>query len=313
MIAVGAAKGLDGLTRWPRRRFPEAAERGPAPEGVSYRALAADYEPTIPGFAASRKDALMDRVFKSCQRPRRARRTGVFAENGAGLFPIDEAGAPRVRCRRRCLAHHVLLQPEDAGEAQGVADRRLTTRGPLGALLSRCRPRHERFGNSEVLDARESVARERKQGALAGAELTSDHLHVAVGIPRNDLSCSRTNAALVSVAAVPVWSSVVTPAEEIDDRQAPSCLGDRRERAIGVEARRTPRFERLLHGVAVRGAPYRQPVARRHQQELAVGAEACRPRLAGPVEHGDAPAGRRIPEPETTLRDLPDEARPVRS
>jgi hypothetical protein len=93
MIAVGAVKGLDGLTSMaPEGEFQKWLNSGPAPPGVSYRALAADHEPTIPGFADFARDTLMDTVFKRLHNDLVVPTEGVFAENGAGLFPIDEAG-----------------------------------------------------------------------------------------------------------------------------------------------------------------------------------------------------------------------------
>jgi pimeloyl-ACP methyl ester carboxylesterase len=91
MIAVGAVKGLDGLTAMsPGGDFLKQLNAGPAPEGVSYRALAADSEPKNAGFAGFAKDALMDRIFKSGN-DLVVPTDGVFAENGAGLFPIGDA------------------------------------------------------------------------------------------------------------------------------------------------------------------------------------------------------------------------------
>jgi pimeloyl-ACP methyl ester carboxylesterase len=90
MIAVGAVKGLDGLTAMaPGGDFLLTLNAGAAPEGVSYRALAADSEPGNAGFAAFARDALMDRIFKAGN-DLVVPTDGVFAENGAGLFPIAD-------------------------------------------------------------------------------------------------------------------------------------------------------------------------------------------------------------------------------
>jgi hypothetical protein len=91
MIAVGAFKGLDGLTAMaPAGEFLKQLNSGPAPEGVTYRALAADSEPGNAGFAAFAKDALMDRIFKS-DNDLVVPTEGVFDQNGAGLFPIADS------------------------------------------------------------------------------------------------------------------------------------------------------------------------------------------------------------------------------
>lgn len=90
LLAVGAVKGLDGLASMdPGGGFQGWLNTGQAPAGVSYRALAADYEPTIPGFADFARDWLMDKVFKAGN-DLIVPTAGVFSANNAGLFPIDE-------------------------------------------------------------------------------------------------------------------------------------------------------------------------------------------------------------------------------
>jgi hypothetical protein len=89
MIAVGAVNGLDGLVAMaPGTDFQKWLNAGPAVEGVSYCALAADHEATAGRIAAFAGDALVDHVFSKQQNDLVVPTSGVFSENGAGMFPI---------------------------------------------------------------------------------------------------------------------------------------------------------------------------------------------------------------------------------
>jgi Caspase domain len=91
MLAVGALKGLDGLAAMvPDGDYQRWLNRGPAPGETSYQALAADYEPTIPGFADFARDWVMDTVFARIGNDLVVPTDGVYSPNGAGGFPIDE-------------------------------------------------------------------------------------------------------------------------------------------------------------------------------------------------------------------------------
>jgi hypothetical protein len=89
MIAVGAVNGLDGLTAMaPGTDFQKWLNAGPAVEGVSYCALAADHESSAGRIVAFAGDALVDHVFSMQQNDLVVPTSGVFSENGAGMFPI---------------------------------------------------------------------------------------------------------------------------------------------------------------------------------------------------------------------------------
>jgi pimeloyl-ACP methyl ester carboxylesterase len=88
-LAVGAVKGLDGLQSMnPGGRFLRSLNVGPA-SGTRYYALAADYEPGVPGFKAYALDRLTDKIFKETN-DLVVPTGGVYGKNGGGGFPIDE-------------------------------------------------------------------------------------------------------------------------------------------------------------------------------------------------------------------------------
>jgi pimeloyl-ACP methyl ester carboxylesterase len=90
MLAVGAMKGLDGLQAMvPGGKFQTWLNTGPAPQGTTYCALAADYEPSSPALRSFVSDAVMDAIFAKLGNDLVVPTDGVFAKNGAGLFPID--------------------------------------------------------------------------------------------------------------------------------------------------------------------------------------------------------------------------------
>jgi caspase domain-containing protein len=120
MLAVGAMKGLDGLASMvPDGDFQKWLNAGPAPVGTTYCALAADYEPTIPALADFARDWVMDKVFAKLGNDLVVPTDGVFAENGAGLFPIDD--------------RHVFAKEDGVAHTRFFADR--TTQDKLVSWL----------------------------------------------------------------------------------------------------------------------------------------------------------------------------------
>jgi len=90
MLAVGAMKGLDGLQAMvPDGTFQKWLNAGPAPQGTTYCALAADYEPSAPALKSFLTDGVMDTIFRALGNDLVVPTDGVFAKNGAGLFPIE--------------------------------------------------------------------------------------------------------------------------------------------------------------------------------------------------------------------------------
>ncbi len=93
MIAVGSVNGLDGLASMvPGSDFLAWLNAGPAPEGVSYYALAAAHAAQNARIAAFAEDAVIDHVFSKQQNDLVVPTSGVFGQNGAGLFPIGGDG-----------------------------------------------------------------------------------------------------------------------------------------------------------------------------------------------------------------------------
>jgi hypothetical protein len=88
-LAVGALRGLDGLQAMnPGGAFIRSLNDGPAGE-TRYCAIAANYEPAVPGFRAYAMDRLTDKIFRE-HNDIVVPTEGVFRENGYGGFPIDE-------------------------------------------------------------------------------------------------------------------------------------------------------------------------------------------------------------------------------
>ncbi|HYW06312.1 MAG TPA: hypothetical protein VE913_05110 [Longimicrobium sp.] len=88
-LAVGALKGLDGLQSMNRGGpFLRALNEGMACD-TRYYAIAANYEPTVPGFKAYAKNRITDKIFGE-PNDLVVPTGGVFGENGRGGFPIDE-------------------------------------------------------------------------------------------------------------------------------------------------------------------------------------------------------------------------------
>ncbi|MDA0181904.1 caspase family protein [Solirubrobacter phytolaccae] len=91
MVAVGAMKGLDGLRSMvPDGEFQRWLNAGPKPQGTTYCALAADYEPTSPALRGFIADAVMDTIFKQLGNDLVVPTDGVYAANGAASFPIAD-------------------------------------------------------------------------------------------------------------------------------------------------------------------------------------------------------------------------------
>src|SRR4029079_7160899 len=110
MLAVGAMKGLDGL-QWmvPDGKFQKWLNAGPAPQGTTYCALAADYEPTAPALKSFVSDGVMDTIFKKLGNELVVPTDGVYEKNGAGLFPI--------------ASRHVFAKDDDVTHTKFFANR----------------------------------------------------------------------------------------------------------------------------------------------------------------------------------------------
>jgi pimeloyl-ACP methyl ester carboxylesterase len=86
-IAVGAAKGLEGLQCMvPGGEFLTELNSGPKGR-AQYFALAADYEPAGAGFGAYVRDRLFDKIFND-KNDLVVPTEGVFEGNGSGYFPV---------------------------------------------------------------------------------------------------------------------------------------------------------------------------------------------------------------------------------
>jgi hypothetical protein len=87
-IAVGAAKGLEGLVSM-KRDGPFLAELNRTPKVDSqYFALASNYEPPEAGLKEYAKDLLLDKLF-GADNDLIVPTNGVWEKNGAGQFPIE--------------------------------------------------------------------------------------------------------------------------------------------------------------------------------------------------------------------------------
>jgi hypothetical protein len=100
VIGHGVLKGLDGLASMnPEGVFLRRLNQG-APAGLTYHAIAADYEPVDQGLAAlvtgSVADAVLDRVFQTVANDLVVPEPGVYGANGSGIFPIAEASVLRI-------------------------------------------------------------------------------------------------------------------------------------------------------------------------------------------------------------------------
>jgi pimeloyl-ACP methyl ester carboxylesterase len=88
-LAVGALRGLEGLQSMnPKGEFIRSLNQGPACD-TRYFAIAADYEPAVPGFKAFALDRLTDKIFGE-HNDIVVPTHGVYRENGRGGFPVDE-------------------------------------------------------------------------------------------------------------------------------------------------------------------------------------------------------------------------------
>jgi hypothetical protein len=86
-IAVGAAKGLEGLQSMaPGGEFLAELNSG-AKGNTEYFALASDYEPVDAGLAFYVRDRLFDKIFNQ-RNDLIVPTEGVFAANGSGYFPV---------------------------------------------------------------------------------------------------------------------------------------------------------------------------------------------------------------------------------
>lgn len=87
-IAVGAAKGLEGLQSMvPKGEFLTELNSGPK-GSARYFALTADYEPSDVGFGMYVRDRLFDKIFNE-KNDLIVPTEGVFADNGSGYFPVE--------------------------------------------------------------------------------------------------------------------------------------------------------------------------------------------------------------------------------
>lgn len=88
-LAVGALRGLEGLQSMnPKGDFIRSLNQGPVCD-TRYFALAADYEPAVPGFKAYALDRLTDKIFRE-HNDIVVPTHGVYRENGRGGFPVQE-------------------------------------------------------------------------------------------------------------------------------------------------------------------------------------------------------------------------------
>jgi pimeloyl-ACP methyl ester carboxylesterase len=86
-IAVGAAKGLEGLQCMvPGGEFLAELNSG-TKGGAQYFGLAADYEPVEAGFGTYVRDRLFDKIFNE-KNDLVVPTEGVFEDNGSGYFPV---------------------------------------------------------------------------------------------------------------------------------------------------------------------------------------------------------------------------------
>jgi hypothetical protein len=89
-LAVGIVKGLDGLTSMvPDGDFQRWLNVTAADVTTRYFALAANYEPNVPGFLHFAQDRLFDKLFKS-ENDLVVPTQGVWDANGSSLFPVSD-------------------------------------------------------------------------------------------------------------------------------------------------------------------------------------------------------------------------------
>jgi hypothetical protein len=94
VIGHGALRGLDGLSAMsPQGDFLRTLNQG-APAGVTYAAIAADFEPTDQGLRSlitgSVADGVADRVFQEVANDLVVPEPGVYGANGNAAFPIAD-------------------------------------------------------------------------------------------------------------------------------------------------------------------------------------------------------------------------------
>jgi len=88
-LAVGALRGLEGLQSMnPQGKFISTLNQGPSGT-TRYYALAANFEPTVPGFKTFAADRITDKIFHQ-DNDLVVPTGGVYGENGRGGFPIEE-------------------------------------------------------------------------------------------------------------------------------------------------------------------------------------------------------------------------------
>jgi hypothetical protein len=111
-LAVGVVAGLPGLRSMvPGGDFLQRLNSG-ARGDTRYFALAADYEPTVPGWRDFVKDRLMDRVFGAAN-DLVVPTQGVHDHNGSGYFPI---GHPHLFAPTAGVAHSGYFANREARE-----------------------------------------------------------------------------------------------------------------------------------------------------------------------------------------------------
>lgn len=89
-FAVGALKGLDGLqSMLPAGKFLKGLNTGDKDE-KRYFALAANFEPTVPGWKSYAADRLLDKIFEKADNDLVVPTIGVYDKNGSGFFPIED-------------------------------------------------------------------------------------------------------------------------------------------------------------------------------------------------------------------------------
>ena len=89
-LAVGALKGLEGLQAMlPRGEFLQGLNAGDKDE-KRYFALAANFEPTVPGWKSYTADRLLDKIFEQADNDLVVPTLGVYDKNGSGFFPIED-------------------------------------------------------------------------------------------------------------------------------------------------------------------------------------------------------------------------------
>ncbi len=90
VLAVGALKGLDGLTAMsPKSPFLERLNGGSAPS-TRYLALASNYEPTTSALTDWARNRLTDRLFARAENDLIVPTHSVYAANGCPAFPIAD-------------------------------------------------------------------------------------------------------------------------------------------------------------------------------------------------------------------------------